>query len=186
MSDVALREIRYGRVWRANACRIVDERDDRVLLWSPRGIIRYLPVDNVGIEIRLPRPDWSLGTRTTVAESLVVMRPDTHHSISLFWDEEGRFSHWYVNFEQPLGRTRFGWDYVDDKLDLVVAADGSWRLKDEDELDEAHRLGLLDAAQVRAEAECVLATWPFPTGWEDWRPDPGWPLPELPDGWERL
>jgi hypothetical protein len=30
----------------------------------------------------------------------------------------------------------------------------------------------------------VLAAWPFPTGWEDWRPDPAWPAPELVSGWE--
>ena len=27
-----------------------------------------------------------------------------------------------------------------------------------------------DAAAFRAEGERVLAEWPFPTGWEDWRP----------------
>jgi hypothetical protein len=26
---------------------------------------------------------------------------------------------------------------------------------------------------------------PFDEGWEHWRPDPGWPLPELPDDWDR-
>ena len=28
------------------------------------------------------------------------------------------------------------------------------------------------------------AEWPFPTGWEDWRPDPAWPVPQLPAGWD--
>ena len=32
----------------------------------------------------------------------------------------------------------------------------------------------------------VLEEWPFPTGWEDWRPDPSWPIPQLPDGWDRV
>lgn len=27
--------------------------------------------------------------------------------------------------------------------------------------------------------------WPFPTGWEDWRPDPSWPVLLLPTGWAR-
>ena len=31
--------------------------------------------------------------------------------------------------------------------------------------------------RVRAEAARVLEEWPFPTGWEDWRPDPSWPVP---------
>jgi len=184
VTDVALREIRFGRVWRAIPCRIVEERDDRIVLWSPRGITRYVPVDEAGKEIRIPRADWLLGTRTTVSESLVLMRPGARHSIWLFCDEDDRFLHLNVNFEQPLGRTRVGWDYADDKLDLVVDADGSWRLKDEDELEEAHRLGLLDASKVRMEAKRVLAAPPWPTGWEAWRPDPAWPIPELPAGWD--
>ena len=36
----------------------------------------------------------------------------------------------------------------------------------------------------RAEGESVLARAPWPTGWEKWRPDPAWELPELPDGWD--
>jgi hypothetical protein len=39
---------------------------------------------------------------------------------------------------------------------------------------------------VRAEGERVLAAWPFPTGWEEFRPDPAWPLPGLPEGWEHV
>jgi len=30
----------------------------------------------------------------------------------------------------------------------------------------------------------VLADPPWPTGWEAWRPDPSWPVPELPPGWD--
>ncbi|HSP74054.1 MAG TPA: hypothetical protein VLN26_16905 [Gaiellaceae bacterium] len=47
-------------------------------------------------------------------------------------------------------------------------------------------LGVFDdaaAAEVRAEGERVIAAWPFPTGWEDWRPDPAWTPPELPEDW---
>ena len=30
----------------------------------------------------------------------------------------------------------------------------------------------------------VIEEWPFPTGWESWRPDPTWPLPAVPPGWD--
>jgi hypothetical protein len=91
-----------------------------------------------------------------------------------------------VNFERWLGRGATTIDYVDDKLDLVVEPDGSLRWKDEDELEEAARLGLLDADAVRAEAERVVADPPWPTGWEEWRPDPAWPLPALPASWDAV
>jgi hypothetical protein len=182
-SDVVLREIRFERVWRANATRFVAERDGLVALWSPRGVMRRLPLDEEGSEIRIPRRDWRLGERVTPDESLVLFRPGARHSLWLFW-VEGAFSHWYVNFERHLGRSPVGWDYVDDKLDLIVLADGTRRLKDEDELAQADAAGFLDAAEVRAECERVLADPPWPTGWEEWRPDPSWPAPRFPEGWD--
>jgi hypothetical protein len=63
---------------------------------------------------------------------------------------------------------------------VVVDPDGSWRWKDEDELADAVYAGRVDEAAVRTEAERVLAERPWPTGWEDFRPDPTWPIPELP------
>jgi hypothetical protein len=55
-------------------------------------------------------------------------------------------------------------------------------------------IGLFSAEQAkefRAAGERALErieAWsaPFNEGWEDWRPDPDWPLPEIPDGWDRL
>jgi hypothetical protein len=104
--------------------------------------------------------------------------------VYVFWHPHWEVEHWYVNFERPLERTELGVDTFDWKLDLIVHPDGSYRWKDEDELEQAAALGLLDADEVRAEAADVLAEWPFPTGWEDWRPDPAWPAPQLPKGWD--
>ena len=74
------------------------------------------------------------------------------HSVWLFWGRDGAFSHWYINFERPMVPTPLGWDYQDDKLDLIVRSDGSVHWKDEDELAEAGARGLVDEAAVRAEA----------------------------------
>ena len=183
--DVALREIRFGRVWRANAYRLVEERDGLLALWSPPGLERFLPVDAAGVELRIPRDEpWALGTRTTEQHALSLVRPGSRHSLTLHWTPEWRFLYWYVNLEHWLGRSARTIDYVDDKLDLVVSPDGSVRWKDEDELELAAELGLLDAAEVRAEAERVLAAPPWPSGWEEWRPDPSWPTPAMPDDWD--
>jgi len=68
-----------------------------------------------------------------------------------------------------------------------VERDGSWRWKDEDELAVAVEVGFFTAEQAasfRAEGERVIAEWPFATGWEDWQPDPSWPVPSLPADWE--
>ena len=55
-------------------------------------------------------------------------------------------------------------------------------------------IGLFTPAKadaIRAEGERAIErieAWstPFDEGWETWRPDPDWPLPELPDGWDAL
>jgi predicted RNA-binding protein associated with RNAse of E/G family len=172
-----------GRVWRAQACRLVEETTARVVLWAPAGAATFLPVDRSGRPLRIPCDDWSLEPAASSRDSLCVAEPNAAHSIWHYWTD-GRFSHWYVNLEEPLRRSAVGFDTFDHKLDLIVEPDGTWRWKDEDELEEAARRGIVDAAAVRAEGERVLAAWPFPTGWEEWRPDPAWPSPKLVPGWE--
>ena len=171
-----------GRVWRAQACRIVEESSETTALWIPAGAPAKVP----GRGLRIPRDDWELVDTAPKRDQVCVARPGRAHSVYVFWSHDRVVDHWYVNFEHPLRRSRVGFDTFDEKLDLIVRPDGRYRWKDEDELEQAAAAGLLDAAAVRAEAARVLAEWPFPTGWEDWRPDPSWPAPRLPKGWERV
>jgi hypothetical protein len=56
-------------------------------------------------------------------------------------------------------------------------------------LEEAVRRGVFSAgraAEIRANAERLLADPPWPTGWENWQPDPGWQAPSLPPGYDSL
>jgi len=185
MTDVALREIRYGRVWRATPYRLVEEHGGVLVLWAPCGNERLVPVDPAGAEVRIPLDEpWRLGARTTEQHALSLVTPGARHSVTLHWSPEWHFLHWYVNLERWLGRGPCTIDYVDDKLDLVVLADGSVRWKDEDELESAGALGLLEVDEVRAEAERVVDDPPWPTGWEGWRPDPTWAMPVLPEDWD--
>jgi uncharacterized protein len=180
--DAVWRDVHRGRVWRAQACRVVEETAELLALWIPRGSPYRVPAGG----LRIPGDAWELEPGATTRDQLCVARRGRAHSIYLFWEEGWELGHWYVNFERPLVRTPLGVDTFDEKLDLIVRPDGSYRWKDEDELEAAAAAGLLDAAGVRAEAERVLREWPFPTGWEDWRPDPSWPVPQLPEGWDAV
>jgi predicted RNA-binding protein associated with RNAse of E/G family len=110
------------------------------------------------------------------------------------WDDEGEFLGWYVNLEDPWRRTHIGWDSTDHLLDLRVDPSRKWYWRDEDHLAEAFELGLFSsqqAAAIRAEGERAIERidgWlaPFNERWEEWRPDSGWRLPRISDGWERL
>jgi predicted RNA-binding protein associated with RNAse of E/G family len=90
--------------------------------------------------------------------------------------------------QDPLRRTRTGFDTSDHVLDLVIARDGSWRWKDEHEFEAACRLGRFtpeEAVAVRQAGEAAAAAvearaWPFDSEWSEWRPDPNWTVPTLP------
>lgn len=79
---------------------------------------------------------------------------------------------------------------VDHVLDIWVTPDRACHRKDEDELAAAVVQGLcspeVSASITRTAdvAEAAVASWqsPFADGWEDWRPDPGWMMPPLPQG----
>jgi len=181
VTDAVWRDVHRGRVWRAQACRIVEETGELVALWIPTGSPAKVPAGG----LRIPGDEWTLEDTESSWNALCLSRPGRRHSVWVHW-QEPRGYWWYVNFEQPLRRSAVGFDTFDEKLDLIVRPDGSYEWKDEDELEQAAALGLLDAAAVRAEAARVLEEWPFPTGWEDWRPDPAWPVPQLPAGWDRM
>lgn len=110
------------------------------------------------------------------------------------WNDEDEFAGWYVNLEDPWRRSPFGFDSTDHLLDIRIGPDRTWRWKDEDHLAEAVEIGLFTAEcarAIRAEGERAIAriqawTIPFDEGWENWRPDPEWALPSIPEGWDRL
>ncbi len=87
--------------------------------------------------------------------------------------------------------TADGFATTDHFLDIVVDADLNWAWKDEDELEEAVAVGRLTigaARAVRSEGDRVVASiearhWPFDGSFDTWRPDPAWPIPEIPADW---
>jgi hypothetical protein len=176
---VAVREIWDGRVWKARPWIVVEDAPELLVLWIPRGAHTVLATSE------LPAGAWEHRASTFRTNALRLTRPGEAHSILHFFGDA--FEGWYVNLERPLVRSAVGFDLSDLFLDLFVEPDGRHRWLDEDELAAALAARLLtedDAAAARAEGERVLAEWPFPTGWEDFRPDPRWKPPRLPAGWD--
>jgi hypothetical protein len=148
------------------------------------------PIRDVTLEERFTLP-WVPGDKEWTGEGVLVLnRPGRAHSIWLFRDGPAApFDSWYIQLEDPHRRTPLGFDTRDHTLDAWVDRDGAWHWKDEDELEVALAHGhhtADEATAARAEAEAVRDEWPFPTGWERWRPDPSWPLPELPAEWDAV
>jgi hypothetical protein len=152
------------------------------VLWFPRGFNYAMGDDLFG--------DWTYRSRTGRSPQLRITRPGDPYSVLLFQAEDGRLRGWYVNLERPQRRTSRGFDYEDELLDVWMPVGGDDpELLDEDELEEAVARGFVStehAAEIRANAERILAEPPWPTGWEDWQPEPGWQVPDLPPEWEQL
>lgn len=99
-----------------------------------------------------------------------------------------------MNLQEPFRRSDIGFDMLDNMLDIVIDPDRSWRWKDEEELGEAVRLGLVTeqwADEVRREGERVIDRLrgnerPFSNGWETWEPDPTLGVPQLPATWHLM
>ena len=150
-----------------------------------------------GVQLRLPCDEWRLAEVQWLGHHVLSFAfPDASHAvIAIIVEATKEFLGWYVNLQAPLQPTRLGFDTTDHVLDVLVPPDRStWTWKDEDELEEAVALGLFspeDVREFRAEGERAAGAIierkpPFDEPWEEWRPDPAWPQPDLPEGWDRV
>jgi hypothetical protein len=160
---------------------VLEDTDERTVLWFPTGFRSCMGDDLFG--------DWTYRKRRGRRPQLRITHAGDPFSVFLFQREDGSLRGWYVNLERPQRRTPRGFDYEDDLLDVWVPVGAEPELLDEDELEEAVRRGFVSgerAAEIRKNADRVVADPPWPTGWEDWQPEPGWQIPDLPPGWDEL
>jgi hypothetical protein len=189
---------------RIHICRpvtVVRDTEDLLAVWLAPGTECVKPVLADGTPVH----EEPLATRYTAPRAvkrdlwhgtgvLKLARAGQPWSVWLWWDDGWRFKSWYVNLESPRSRWPGGVDSEDHFLDIDVYPDRSWKWRDEDEFAQAQQDGLMNADQVRRveaagrDALAAIGAWssPFSDGWEDWRPDRRWRVPELPDGWDRV
>jgi len=197
--DTALiQEVWREHVWAARPMRVVEDSDELVVLWFPRGTRWQAPTAPAGRAREPTRGErqatslvlgeWTFRELEWDVDTLQLWRPGDWHSTWVSWLPDGTHWGWYVNIQLPFERTPRGLRTMDLVLDVIVDADGGRRLKDEDELATHVARGSVDReleARIRAEAERILARR-FDDAWLDWRPDPAWTRPELPRAWDRL
>ncbi|UUN28949.1 DUF402 domain-containing protein [Streptomyces sp. FIT100] len=179
---------------------VVEDSAELLAVWMAPGtecvkpvLADGTPVQQEPLATRYTAPRTTVRARWFGTGVLKLARPAEPWSVWLFWEPGWRFKNWYVNLEEPRARWSGGVDSQDHFLDIAVGPDRNWRWLDEDEFAEAQRAGLMDAGQARRVREAgesavrVIRAWgaPFSDGWEDWRPDPRWPVPELPADWDR-
>ena len=188
--QIVVRSLWDGQVRAAWPDTVVSDTEHLLALYLASGT-RFKRADN-----RMPVGVRSMVDDLWASDVLLLIAPDDSHSVLLFWEGGNRIlDRWYVNLQSPIKRTALGIDFTDHFLDIIVSADlSTWRWKDEDELKETLSLGLVSpaqASQIRAEGDRVIrkvqaGDAPFKDRWDKWRPNPDWPVPELPEGWDKV
>jgi hypothetical protein len=167
---------------------------------SERAVILYIP-NRVATLVSRPVPagrpkpwgpgEWELApTGWDRWHALFVHRPGEWRATWVLWTPEWEFLGWYVNLQEPLWRTRWGFDNRDLQLDIVVGPGRRWRWKDEDDLSRSIACGLISeakAAATRESADAAIAEieggrWPFDDVAVAWRPEADCVMPALPAG----
>ncbi|MEY7979890.1 DUF402 domain-containing protein [Streptomyces pilosus] len=194
------RENGGARIHIARPVTVVRDDPDLLAVWLAPGtecvkpvLADGTPVHQEPLATRYTKPRTVARGRWLGTGVLKLARPAEPWSVWLFWEPGWRFKNWYVNLEEPLTRWAGGVDSEDHFLDISVHPDGARYWRDEDEFAQARRDGLVDSAlagRVRAAGRAaieVIDAWgpPFSDGWENWRPDPSWAVPSLPQDWDR-
>jgi Protein of unknown function (DUF402) len=194
---VLVREIWQGKIWTARPEIVVLDTPELLVLYKARGTCWKQSKSFEGARpsgLNRKSGQWQLNDTVWDFEgNLRLNIPGSHYSVLAFWnDYHESLRYWYINLEYPIIRTERGFDYTDMLLDILVEPDlKTWRWKDADEFQEALDIGLIspqEAKMFRAAGEKALNLLQSGKSifnqWENWRPDPSWPIPPLTDGWD--
>ena len=193
---VALRYITTdARIEMCWPCRVVEDNDEVVALFIAAGSpYKAGPKRTAHAKRAAPRLDTPPDEYVWRNDTLRLMLPGRHHSVSLSWSNvaaQPQLLKYFVNLEEPYRRTDVGFDTQDHTLDVEFAPDLAWRWRDEAELENHVSQGFSTAAlaaAVRAEGQRVIDTVlrgeHVCLRWKDWRPDPGWQVPGFIRGWD--
>lgn len=192
---VTYRELWGGRIMTAVPMRVVTDSESSTALYLAAETSFWAARAPGGGAVR-DLEDWISVPATWTGGSLIrLLRRNSWHSIDLEFGAGRELSGFYVNFQKPVQRTKFGFDTVDLVIDLEVAPDGTTRLKDLEDFEDAVKAGHIPievAERVWADVDhiChVVATNGAPEDtdqWIRWRPPESWDIPKLADGWENI
>lgn len=198
-SVIICRELWDGLLWAARPAVVVSDDADGLQHWCPAGAVgcfatsRFFPGrEHLTREERqlvsLESRRWHYRGVPARGASLTFLREGSWASVAATWYPDGRFAHWYVNFQLPMRRWARGYDTLDLVIDIVVAPDWSWTWKDIRPFENAISRGLFDSTvedAVKEEAERIersiaARTGPFNPRWLDWVAPHEWAEPQLP------
>jgi protein associated with RNAse G/E len=139
---------------------------------------------------------WKLGKYSWQTNRLLfILEPQKYYATIYFWsDLSNEFICYYINFQLPFQRSHCGIDTLDLELDLIINPDFSYEWKDLDEYQKGIESGIISKEwtdQIELAKEEIFERigkrkYPLDGTWLDWKPDPNWPRPKLPENWSKV
>jgi len=126
---------------------------------------------------------------------LILLEPDKFFSTIYIWEAAcDQFLCYYINFQLPYHRTPLGFDTLDLDLDIVIETSLNWEWKDKDEYQvgidsggiKSEWVREIELAQNEVFARIKKQIYPLDASWLNWRPDPAWLAPHLPENWDEV
>ncbi|TNJ61385.1 DUF402 domain-containing protein [Paenibacillus hemerocallicola] len=193
--EIVLRRIWNGKIYRVTTAIVVQDTADLVAIYWGTGYplkvakTPLLLANETNQELK--DAQWGGG----YGEVIMLATPGAAHVVCGFRSEEHKLLEWYINLQEPLKRTADGFDTTDYLLDISVNPERTkWRWQDEEEFDQAIRLGNITREQAdfyRTEGENAIrkiltGSNIFYSYWENWIPPTEWKIPKLPLNWDKI
>jgi Protein of unknown function (DUF402). len=111
---VTRREVLHGEVWLEHPVTVVADDGETLAVRLDPGSCFEFPTHPFG-----PHP-WSAHSAWGETVVLQLNRPDLMYGVWKIFEADGRFRHWYINFERPQVRYKLAIETEDYGLDLIV------------------------------------------------------------------
>ncbi len=199
---ISWRGIYRGRIWHVQPTLLVRDSPEEIALTLLPGT-QCIADENYPKGKKSERRrwyfvdhDWTLAKYTWQTNRLLLLfEAEKYYSIILFWNHASNdFLFYYVNFQLPFKRNHFAVDTLDLDLDLIVHPDFSYEWKDIEDYQNAISHGLIlpewvtgiESATDEIMERLEKRNYPFDGSWLDWKPDPNWKPPRLPENWDKI
>ena len=125
---IVFKESWKGRVRSVRPMFVVQDKPNLMAFYMPLHTVWKQPTEPDRL-----RSEWTLKDTELGLTVLRLAIPNFAYSVLFFWNADGSQRCWYINLEDPLQRTEYGFDYTDMLLDIIATPDlTSWRWDDED------------------------------------------------------
>lgn len=166
------REVLHGELWMTSPVTVVSDDGERLAVRLDPGSAFTFPDHPFGVH------PWAAHSAWGGPIVLQLYRSGDLYSVWKFFEPDGTFRYWYVNFEAPVVRGAAHIDTDDYGLDLIVDPAGERQWKDVADLHHQRMEGrisektvidvLAEAARVESLLDDDDRWW---ADWDEWSPE---------------